>query len=141
MKPKWVKQDPSLIHSDICIRCGACCKATLNVHQPFPEDKEHKRQKIEYISTIFGDIDGIKVVDITNSASGKTRVMIRRVCPKLDTTEEGFKVCSIYNDRPVVCKSFNCIQTANHNEQAPENWDNIKKLIKQYPVEGVELLS
>tara|TARA_B100001778_G_C18123792_1_gene421829 strand:+ start:71 stop:496 length:426 start_codon:yes stop_codon:yes gene_type:complete len=140
VKQKWVNQDPALINGDICIRCGHCCKATLPVHQPFQADDNHKKQKTEYISTVFADVPTIKIVDITNSITNETRVSIVKTCAKLKTTEEGFKVCSIYEKRPIVCKAFNCIATANHSQQTPQNWDNIKKLIKEYPTEGVELL-
>ena len=142
MKRKWVKQDPKLINSDVCIRCGHCCKLTLQVHQPFPTDDAHKKQKIDYVATVYDDVkvDTLKIIDITNSLSGKTTVRVQKTCPKLQTSEEGFKTCSIYDKRPVVCKAFNCIATANHSEQTPQNWDVIKKLIIEYPTEGVELV-
>lgn len=140
MKPKWVEQDPALINGDICIRCGHCCKATLQVHQPFKKDDGHKRQKTEYIATVFADTPGIKILDVTNSLTGKTRVSIQKTCAKLTTNDQGHKLCSIYKNRPAVCSAFNCIQTANHSKTAPQNWERIKELIDQYPTEGVELL-
>jgi len=141
VKPNWVKQDPALINSDVCIRCGRCCKATLQVHQPFPIDENHRKQKVDYIATIFDDVKGIKVIDISNDRTQKTRVMLQKKCPKLDKNDHGHLICSIYEKRPAVCSSFNCIQTANHKESPPEDWEEIKKLIEQYPTEGVELLS
>ena len=141
MKPKWVEQDPALINGDVCIRCGHCCKATLPVHQPFKIDEGHKRQKIEYIKTVFGDVEGIKILDVTNSLSGQTRVSIQKTCAKLTTNEQGHKLCSIYQNRPAVCSDFNCVETANHSNQAPQNWEKIKELIGRFPTQGVELLS
>ena len=111
----------------------------MPVHQPFTEDPEHKRQKAEYISTVFSDVDGIKIIDITNSITKKTKVSLVKTCAKLVTNGEGHKLCSIYESRPVVCRAFNCITTANHSKQTPQNWAVIKKLIKKYPTEGFEL--
>jgi len=135
----WIDQSPELINSDICIRCGHCCKATLPVHQPFTVDDNHKRQKTEYIATVFADVDTIKVVDITNSKTGTTKVVVVKTCAKLDINKEGHKVCSTYENRPVVCKAFNCITTANHSQTTPQNWDVIKELIEEFPTDGFEI--
>ena len=132
----WVEQDTKLINGDVCMRCGHCCKVTLNVAK-YPNEKASKRS-IEYLDTLLGDVNRISFIEIHGPDS--VQVKVKRLCPHLDTSKKGFKTCSIYEDRPQTCRTFNCIEAANRSKRAPENWKNIKELIKKYPTKGVDLI-
>jgi len=120
--------DESLITSDVCIKCGSCCKMTTDPIRcsdfGFP-----------WYKTVVEQNDLIKLV---NFDSNKNQVQIRFRCPKLDVDEkENTYKCSIYADRPAVCSNYNCFKDANNKNRRPENWDRIKVIVKQ--VHGVDL--
>ena len=57
---------------------------------------------------------------------------VTHICPKLVIDEEaGTKMCGIYEVRPSICRNYNCFTTANASKRRPQNWDNIKKIIKE----------
>ena len=131
--------DDSLITSDVCIRCGHCCKWTSATQlsngtgpewmdvilgsNPLLTLKYHNKRDVEFP-------DG-------RIAKNMTPFEIEARCPKLKTNEEGHKLCSIYEDRPTTCARYNCFDMANKTERRPQNWDFIAGIIKE--VHGVEV--
>jgi Fe-S-cluster containining protein len=71
-----------------CSKCSKCCEA---IYLPYPEDSEDIKRWIKY-----HDIEFVK-----NSKG--TFIKIHNKCSKLKDGK-----CSIYEDRPEICKIFNC---------------------------------
>ena len=94
-----------LITSDVCIRCGSCCKLTVGT---LIEDEKAK----EWYNVIARQTDTIDILD-----DGR----IRFRCPQLKVTQEdGFKLCQVYQDRPKVCADYNCFHMANLKADLPK---------------------
>ena len=125
--------DDTLITSDVCIRCGHCCKWTsatqitnghgpewMNVilgSNPLLSIRYHNKRDVEFP-------DGRK-------SKGATPFEIVARCPQLKTNEEGHKLCAIYEDRPTTCSKYNCFDMANKLKRRPENFEFIAEIIKQ----------
>lgn len=109
--------DESLITSDVCLRCGHCCKVTTQYERCSPDG-------VEWWAVIASESDLIEV--IIHPTEKQARIRIH--CPKLKN-QDGLKVCSIYEDRPTVCRKYNCFRTANLKNQRPENWNYIKGIV------------
>ena len=60
------------------------------------------------------------------------KVIKRKVCPHL-VVDEKYKKCGLWGDprRPKICDDYNCIDAANHGGKAPEEWNEIEKLIRK----------
>ena len=131
--------DDSLIDSDVCIKCGHCCKSTSTVQYAHPNAKE-------WIGVIHGENENPRiklqwhnaVVTKQKKSTGEEvnqkaiPYHVTHVCPKLVIDEEaGTKMCGIYEVRPSICRNYNCFTTANASKRRPQNWDNIKKIIKE----------
>lgn len=87
------------ITGELCTRCGECCKIYIPI-------KGNERY-INFIKTI-----GIPYIE---DAPGILRLVLGP-CPKLKiVTENEVKkyYCTIYNERPKMCRDFNCVAWAN----------------------------
>ena len=131
--------DHTLINSDVCIRCGHCCKWTSKTQiangsgpewmdtilgtNPYLEVKYHNKRDVEFT-------DGRK-------AKGVTPFEIVARCPQLKTNEEGHKLCAVYENRPTTCRRYNCFDMSNKMKRRPENFENIARIIKE--VHGIEV--
>lgn len=111
-----MKYPEELITSDVCIRCGSCCKLTV------PFDKTMGEKQEEWYNVIVKQTDTIEV---------KSDGRLRFYCPKMNHTKDGLKLCGIYEDRPRVCSDYNCFHMANHRGRPPENYEMIKGIIRQ----------
>ena len=132
--------DDSLIDSDVCIRCAHCCKSTSSVQYAHPNAKEwidvlhdtpnlevqwHNPEMTEQVKS-----DGSKVKQMAVPYHVTTH------CTKLVIDEAaGTRMCGIYEDRPAICRNYNCFTTANRSKRRPQNWDKIKRIIQE--VHGV----
>lgn len=85
-----------------CLRCGQCCTsasvALFNV--PIEHDVrelgkwlEHHHCQQEKVSTPMGDVLGIR---------------IPLMCKHITYDHDGIATCEIYEDRPHICKEFEC---------------------------------
>jgi len=79
--------DASLVTSDVCIRCGACCSAYV------------RKGTIELV--LLNEIQSEDEVEVI-------------ACRHLKS-ENGRHVCGNYEDRPNVCREYNCLSKANQN--------------------------
>ena len=138
------KLDESLITSEVCVKCGHCCKWTSEMQHCHPDIGK------EWLDVIAKQSDTTQLLWYDNdkvqhkSSSGNTdaqmrgQFRIRFTCPKLEVDKEaGTKMCTIYEDRPTVCRNYNCFRDANFKNQRPENWDYIAGIIKE--VHGVDI--
>lgn len=131
--------DKSLITSEVCIRCGHCCKWTSTtqlMNGPGPE----------WLDVVIGTNPYLKMnkhnkrdVKMPNGKfmGRATPFEIEFRCPKLKTNEEGHKLCSIYENRPKICSNYNCFEASNQAKRRPENFAQISEIIKE--VHGVEV--
>jgi Fe-S-cluster containining protein len=123
----WSKLDPSVIKSEICIECGRCCKRTQYIGNA--SNTKFASELIEYVNIIFDDMPN-KEFSIRPDRDNTKKVIMRKVCPHL-VVDEKYKKCGLWQDprRPKICDDYNCIDAANHGGKAPEEWDEIEKLI------------
>jgi Fe-S-cluster containining protein len=131
--------DESLINSDVCIRCGHCCKWTTATQ--LTNDKG-----VEWLDVMIGTNPKAKMLKhnkrTIKKPSGEvmrdsTPFEIQFTCPQLATNDEGHKLCSIYKDRPTICSDYNCFESSNINKRRPQQWDKIKDIIKE--VHGIDV--
>ena len=131
MKPQnynvdtWVELDEDLITSDVCIRCGMCCKTTWA--QPGKSGTVTAEERLEYLQAIFDDRpeDRNETTDV--KAVGNN-VHVVNWCRQLDVTDE-FRTCKIYENRPQMCRNYNCFREANGKKRLPQYYDFIKNII------------
>lgn len=79
--------DESLITSDVCISCGACC-------------------------SVYVRKGTTELVMLDEVASDEEVEVI--ACPHL-RTENNQYVCGNYENRPAVCRAYNCLTRANRD--------------------------
>ncbi|GFN34391.1 YkgJ family cysteine cluster protein [Tepidimicrobium xylanilyticum] len=86
------------IKSDLCVHCGACCKIFI----PVKCDERY----LNFIKSI-----GIPYIQ----DSPNTIRIVWGNCPKLEIIENNDEkkyLCTIYEERPQLCRDFNCIAWA-----------------------------
>lgn len=103
------KLDTSLITSDVCIKCQQCCYGHAMV---YPKTNFKKKPKIvqdaaEYAEVVFGNAQMHKDGD-------NITIFTQVRCQNLDD-EIG---CTIYEDRPYVCRAFNCFDRYNQGDKS-----------------------
>ena len=139
------KLDESLINSDVCVKCGHCCKWTSEMQHCHPETgpewlnviaKQNDRTKLKWYACeakeYYSKSEDKPIIE------KRAQFRIEFTCPKLDIDEEkGTKMCSIYESRPKVCSNYNCFKNANRLNQRPQAWDKIKQIIKT--VHGIDV--
>ena len=95
--------------SDLCIKCGDCCKFFIvEIRQPdLPQEVKDWREWLE--------ARGIKIV---REHSRWWRIKVPHQCPHLKIVDkealivvpghekESFHYCEVYPNRPLVCKRF-----------------------------------
>ena len=92
------------------------------------KSKSAAKDLIEYINIIYDEMPQQEWSIIPPKGKDTNyRVKLRKYCPKLGG--ENGKMCTIYNDRPKICRDYNCVDAANHGGNTPQDWDEIKKLI------------
>lgn len=92
------KIDYQDISSEVCLRCGECCKLYIPI-------KGNERY-INFLKAIGVPI----IMDATNQG----RVFLG-YCPKLKI-ENGQYLCTIYKNRPDLCRDFNCVAWAKYTD-------------------------
>lgn len=75
----------ALITSAVCVACGACCSA--------------------YVRSGTADVVLLEEAAVTDT--------VETVSCRHLTITEGEHLCGQYQDRPVVCREYNCLQKAN----------------------------
>ena len=119
-RDSFITLDEKLITNEVCMRCGDCCIAQEIDSKSF--DKEiigFSLEESKYFRNIISDGN----LNFTGVKTFK--------CPKLITNKEGMNTCSIYQDRPSPCKSYNCFERANllKKKPAPDRWKKVTDAI------------
>ena len=122
-KDEWVDLDPDLITSEICMQCGMCCKTT------WEQDRFTKSgtDRAPYLQAMFADRDKSEV-SIRNRPTGEY-VAVMNWCSHLKRESPTSVMCGIYNERPQMCRDYNCFRAANGRKIMPEYYEMISKLI------------
>ena len=94
----WLKATLATLHDDVpadvpCGACNACCRTFHQIHIRPGEKRARKRLPKEHLSVARGLPPGYLLLDYTESGA----------CPVLI---EG--LCTIYEDRPLVCRTYDC---------------------------------
>lgn len=132
---KFKPLDHTLIDSDVCIRCGHCCKWTTKTHI-------RNSKGIDWLDAVVEDNELVGIIKHNSvKLEDGTRAEpfeIELRCSKLviDNEEKTAK-CSIYLNRPQVCSDYNCFEHANNLKRRPQNFERIQKLIKE--VHGIDV--
>jgi len=82
--------DESLITSEVCVQCGACCSVYV------------KKGTAELVA--LDDIKSPNDIEVI-------------ACRHLQVKDSRF-TCGDYENRPNVCREFNCLAKANQNPQS-----------------------
>lgn len=136
---EYRKLDESLINSDVCIRCGHCCKWTSSTQVANGNGEE-------WLDVMIGTNPNAKMLkhnkrDMQVPGRGVMRnatpFEIEFRCPQLKTNDEGHKLCAIYQDRPKICSDYNCFEQSNRLQRRPQQWDKIKRIVKE--VHGIDV--
>ena len=96
----WPLQEKD-ITSDLCKRCGICCEIELK-----PNWQDSRR--LPWLKAIVENHD-----NITQTGNG-----IRICCSHLRQTKHSTDPhweCDIYEDRPQLCRDFNCVSWAKYS--------------------------
>lgn len=119
--------DPSLITSDVCIKCQQCCYGHSYISQNLDiKNKALVHDMAEYASVAFQHEDSD--VFVVKKDDNKVHFITNRACQKLDK-EKG---CTIYNKRPKVCSQFNCFERYNTGEKSwSVYFDKLEPIIKE----------
>lgn len=72
-----------------CCRCGACC-------EKFAMQRRFAPDFIEFMTAFYG------------RRLEESIVHVNRRCSKLRYDDDGKAVCTIYDERPKICRDFNC---------------------------------
>ena len=113
-----------LITSEVCLECNYCCKNAFET-QPFPES-DKPAGNFNFFNTVIKQDDHIKLVEI-DPTSNHEYLKVVFSCPKLQDNGK----CSIYEDRPMTCRDYNCFDVANKRGETPRNLERIRQLIKK----------
>jgi Fe-S-cluster containining protein len=121
--------DDTLITSDVCQRCAHCCKWQSKTQLATPE-------QVVFLNAIVGTQQKIiwhnprNLTQQEHTHHNVSPFEIEYTCSKLETKGD-LKTCSIYKDRPNICKDYNCFTISNKVNKRPANWNNIKRIIKE----------
>lgn len=105
-KPKPVYDD-ALITSDVCKQCGWCCHSRFKADTGF-NLKQPEARKFIKLNLIDHDAVSFKGWDLENNT-----VSFSLKCSQLKSAEDGSVFCQVYEDRPMVCRTYNCLTQAN----------------------------
>jgi|TARA_Y100000034_G_scaffold14118_1_gene14794 Fe-S-cluster containining protein len=88
------------ITEEVCQRCGICCEIEIKPSWTDP-------RRFEWLRAIVENHDNIQ----------STEKGIRIRCSHLKETVMGWKRmgCDIYDDRPQLCRDFNCVSWAKYS--------------------------
>jgi len=87
----------------------------------------------DWINTLVEDnplVEQVQHNPVTTEAGERHPFEIKITCSKLKV-ENGFYLCSVYQNRPKICSDYNCFEHSNRLKRRPEAWDKVKKAIKE----------
>jgi Fe-S-cluster containining protein len=100
------------------MQCARCCKWTNTVKQ----NRKYAKPRIEFLIAVL-DIP----VENFSISKDHDQFRVRHVCKQLQPD----KTCGIYEDRPGICRRYNCFEMANKHKRLPEGYEEIMKLINK----------
>ena len=119
----WKDLDPSKITSSVCLKCGVCCKHTSRYYE---STERYAKRKVEYLIAMLGKPESdFEIISPDKNNSNKWLKKITFNCVQLNSDN----TCKIYENRPEICREYNCFVTANLNKLLPENYENIEKYV------------
>ena len=103
------KLDPTLITSDICIKCQQCCYGISRIAPPISIKESPNRlfEAVEYGEAAFGNV-------VIHKVNDTAAVFTQKKCQHLDIKTG----CTIYEKRPKICGDFNCFDRYNIGDKA-----------------------
>ncbi len=123
----WLKTTLTTLHDDVpadvpCGACNACCRTFHQIHIRPGEKRARKRLPKDYLSVARGLPPGYLLLDCTEAGA----------CPLL---VEG--LCTIYEDRPLVCRTYDCRLYAATGVEAdrPEIAEKVRRWAFSYPAQ------
>ncbi len=117
---EWVDLDPSLITSEVCMQCGKCCKTTWIQKRYSTRKNGPDNDKLPYLQAMFGRSPRSFVEE-----RGPDKVAVVNWCTQLMPDLK----CKIYNNRPQMCRDYNCFTAANGKKTLPEYYEFIQGII------------
>lgn len=126
------RYDESLITSEVCMRCGDCCKLQMTGSANFGVKNAESRK---FIKSVLIDHE---VIDFRGWDVEKNTFSLEIECSKLLRTADGV-ACGIYADRPQVCRDYNCLQQANKREQDVRPDAKVRRAVREIHNKEIEL--
>lgn len=95
---RWLSDTLATLHDDVpadvpCGDCNACCRTFHQIHIRPGEKRARKRLPKDYLSVAPGLPPGYQLLGYTEAGA----------CPLLIEGQ-----CTIYEDRPLVCRTYDC---------------------------------
>ena len=94
----WPLQEKDITH-DLCKRCGLCCELTVS---PNTEDP----RQLEFYRVIAENHPDITFID------GSLSIRCSHLRQTKLSSDQPHWECSIYEDRPQLCRDYNCVSWA-----------------------------
>lgn len=108
--------DETLVSSDVCIQCGACCSVYV------------RKGTTELVT--LDEVSSVEEVEVI-------------ACPHLKV-EQGRHMCGNYENRPQVCRDYSCLRRANE-QSLPMSEDSVlarrvRQTVRQVHNREIELV-
>jgi len=117
---EWKELNQDLITSKVCLTCASCCKTTTHIVKT---KLRYAEEYVEYGMAMWDyPKDRFKTIKKSDT---EYQVYVTHKCVQLNVDNS----CKLYDNRPYICKKFNCFWSANIAKRLPENYDHIKKVI------------
>lgn len=101
------KYDESLVTSEVCMQCGWCCHVRFSASPGFNLADNEARK---FIKLNLVDHDA---VEFRGWNIEKNQVHFAMKCSQLEEKGDGRVSCKVYEDRPRICREYNCLENAN----------------------------
>lgn len=88
------------INSELCMLCGLCCR----IHVPVATDER---------TFEFYEVAGLPIANNEEYPQfGPPKILDMGYCRHMEIVDERIYKCTIYDDRPQMCRDFNCLAWA-----------------------------